>query len=77
MAKHKPTGVIRPQRERTQAMKALVVVESMWGNTRLVAEAVARGLDEKAEVFDVQQALPSCPKILVSWSSEGRHTRFP
>jgi flavodoxin len=43
-------------------MKALVVVESMWGNTRLVAEAVARGLDEKAEVIDVQQAPAELPE---------------
>ena len=42
-------------------MSALVVVESMWGNTRTVAEAVARGLGEEAEVFDVQQAPTELP----------------
>jgi hypothetical protein len=30
-------------------MNALVVVESMWGNTRIVAEAVARGPGGEAE----------------------------
>jgi len=42
-------------------MRALVVVESMWGNTRIVAEAVARGLGEEAEVVDVQQAPSELP----------------
>ena len=42
-------------------MNALVVVESMWGNTRIVAEAVARGLGGGAEVLDVQQAPSELP----------------
>ena len=37
-------------------MRALVVVESMWGNTRTVAEAVASGIGEEIEVVDVGQA---------------------
>ena len=37
-------------------MSALVVVESMWGNTREVGEAVARGLGEEVSVVDVSQA---------------------
>jgi hypothetical protein len=39
-------------------MKALVVYESMWGNTREIAEAVASGLARHAEVttVDVTQA---------------------
>jgi hypothetical protein len=37
-------------------MKKLVVVESMWGNTRAVADAVGRGLGEDAVVVDVRDA---------------------
>jgi hypothetical protein len=47
---------------------ALVVVESMWGNTRAVAEAVARGLGEGTEVVDVTEApttLPAGVTVLV------------
>ena len=41
-------------------MKALVVFESMWGNTEQVAWAVARGLGEGAdvEVLDVSGEVP-------------------
>jgi hypothetical protein len=41
-------------------MKAVVVYESMWGNTRQVAEAVADGLRESAEVavHPVAEAAP-------------------
>ena len=42
-------------------MNALVVVESMWGNTRAVADAVARGLGEEAEVVEIQQAPAALP----------------
>jgi hypothetical protein len=42
-------------------MRALVVVESMWGNTRAVAEAVARGLGGDTTVIDVDQAPPTLP----------------
>jgi len=42
-------------------MSALVVVESMWGNTRTVADAVALGLGEEVDVFDVQNAPPELP----------------
>ena len=42
-------------------MRALVVVESMWGNTRTVAEAVARGLGQEIEVVDVGQAPSELP----------------
>lgn len=39
-------------------MKALVVYESMWGNTERVAQAIADGLRESMEVelVDVNQA---------------------
>ena len=43
-------------------MSALVVVESMWGNTRAVAEAVARGLGEDIEVIEVAQAPSVLPE---------------
>ena len=41
-----------------QEFGALVVVESMWGNTRAVAQAVANGLSESvtARVIDVTDA---------------------
>lgn len=42
-------------------MRALVVVESMWGNTRAVAEAVASGLGEEVSVVDVDQAPAQLP----------------
>ena len=39
-------------------MKALVVYESMWGNTEEVADAIAAGLGESMEVelVEVNQA---------------------
>jgi hypothetical protein len=49
-------------------MSALVVFESMWGNTRAVAEAVARGLGEGAVVANVDQTpsrLPADVDMLV------------
>jgi hypothetical protein len=48
-------------------MKALVVYESMWGNTGKVAEAIADGIRETcpAEVVDVEQA-PAEPGTDVS-----------
>ena len=42
-------------------MSALVVVESMWGHTRAVAEAVARGLGEDIAVVDVEGAPTTIP----------------
>jgi hypothetical protein len=41
-------------------MKALVVYESMWGNTEKVARAVAQGLEDTCtvEVLDVSQQVP-------------------
>ena len=39
-------------------MKALVVFESMWGNTEKVAHAVAAGLAESMEVTTVDVAVP-------------------
>lgn len=42
-------------------MSALVVVESMWGNTRAVAEAVARGLGEEVHVIEVDRAPSELP----------------
>ena len=44
-------------------MKALVVYESRWGNTREIAEAVASGLGRHAEVttVDVTVAPPTLP----------------
>ena len=42
-------------------MSALVVVESMWGNTRDVGEAVAQGLGEHVAVVDVDQAPTTIP----------------
>jgi flavorubredoxin len=48
-------------------MKALVVYESMWGNTRRVAEAVAAGLGDArvAEVADVTPAQLAGVELLV------------
>jgi flavodoxin len=36
-------------------MSTLVVVESMWGNTRAVGDAVAHGLGEETVVVDIDQ----------------------
>jgi hypothetical protein len=48
------TGAITAP-ERSLAMTALVVYESMYGNTRAIAEAVAEGLGD-AEVLSVHEA---------------------
>lgn len=37
-------------------MRTWIVVESMWGNTREIAEAVAEGLGGDVEVLDVTRA---------------------
>jgi hypothetical protein len=42
-------------------MHALVVFESMWGNTRAVAEAVARGIQHDTTVMNVGQAPKRLP----------------
>lgn len=42
-------------------MKALVVYESMWGNTREIAEAVASGLARHAEVITVDASAAPTP----------------
>ncbi len=42
-------------------MSTLVVYESMWGNTRAVAEAVARGLGPDVPVVDVGRAPSPVP----------------
>ena len=42
-------------------MSALVVVESMWGNTREVGEAVAENLGPDVTVVDVDQAPATVP----------------
>lgn len=43
-------------------MSALVVHESMWGNTRRVAEAVGRGLGPGVPVVDVADAPDALPE---------------
>lgn len=43
-------------------MSALVVFESMWGNTRTVAEAVAEGLGDDVPVVDVAEAPVPLPQ---------------
>ncbi len=47
-------------------MKALIVYESMFGNTREVAEAIATGLRDRAEVEIVDVALARGPFPTVS-----------
>ncbi len=42
-------------------MSTWVVVESMWGNTRAVGEAVAHGLGPDVDVVDVAQAPAQVP----------------
>lgn len=42
-------------------MSTLVVYESMWGNTREIAEAVGRGLGAGTPVLDVAEAPPLLP----------------
>jgi hypothetical protein len=43
---------------------ALVVVESMWGNTRAVADVVAAGLGHECPVLDVSEAPTTLPDDL-------------
>ena len=42
-------------------MRALVVYESMWGNTRAVAEAVARGLGDDTALLPIETAPARLP----------------
>lgn len=42
-------------------MNTLVVYESMWGNTRAVAEAVAAGIGPDVPVVDVERAPATLP----------------
>jgi flavodoxin len=65
-----PRAVVRARledvRERKEpAVKAVVVYESLFGNTHTVAEAVAEGLREGAEV-DVTPVKDSTPGVLES-----------
>lgn len=49
-------------------MSTLVVYESMWGNTRAVAEAIARGIGSDVAVLEVGQApspVPATVDLLV------------
>ncbi|HSO29225.1 MAG TPA: hypothetical protein VLS28_04935 [Candidatus Sulfomarinibacteraceae bacterium] len=39
-------------------MKAVVVYESLWGNTRAVARAVAEGIGPEARAFSTAEATP-------------------
>src|SRR4051794_41362412 len=56
-------------------MKALVVYESMWGNTERVAEAVASGLREAMEVDLVEASTaPSEPGPAVALIDAGGPT---
>lgn len=45
-------------------MADLVIVESMWGNTRAVGEAIAVGLGDGATVVDIADAPTDLPKDL-------------
>lgn len=45
-------------------MKVLVVYESMWGNTRDIAETIAERLGPDVPVIDVTQAPPQLPPDL-------------
>ena len=58
-------------------MKAFIVVESMFGNSREVAEAVAAGMREaeaQVEVAEVTQAPEWLPRTSTSSSSAAPHT---
>ena len=44
-------------------MRTLIVVESMWGNTRRVADAVAAGLPGEVSVVDVADAPGTVPDV--------------
>jgi flavodoxin len=58
-------GLGRPPNRKEQIMDALVVYESLWGNTEEVARAVAEGLAETMEVEVVDVAsLPALPDEL-------------
>jgi hypothetical protein len=47
--------------QKEQTMKALIIYESMYGNTRAVAEAVAAGLDSGAET-EIRQVAEVTPE---------------
>lgn len=44
-------------------MRTLIVVESMWGNTRAVADAVAQALPGDVTVVDVAKAPDPLPEV--------------
>lgn len=65
-------------------MRATVVYESMYGNTRRIAEAIAEGLDDGTEVVPVSEAIADRPaetELLVvggpthAWSMSRPRTR--
>ncbi|WP_104106152.1 flavodoxin family protein [Nocardioides sp. 616] len=45
-------------------MSTLVVYESMWGNTRAIARAVARGLGPDVPALEVGDAPPTLPAVV-------------
>jgi flavodoxin len=54
-------------------MKALVVYESMWGNTEKVAHAIAAGLGESMEVelAEVGSApVAPGPEVRLAWPAD-------
>ena len=55
-------------------MRALVVYESMYGNTHLVADTIGRGLEVMADVsvLAVHDADDAVWRVSISLSSAGR-----
>ncbi len=51
-----PRGAIPPQSKQVDAMKAVVVYESHWGNTAAIARAIADGIGEEAQVLSTDEA---------------------
>jgi len=57
-------------------MRALVVYESMYGNTRGIAQAIAEGISERLAVKAVEVAMPrwTFRTTWISSSLEARRT---
>jgi hypothetical protein len=49
---------LNPSRFRRNVMKAVIVYESLWGNTAAIARAIAEGIGPEAEALTTDQATP-------------------
>lgn len=56
-------------------MKTLLVYESLWGNTKKVAQTIAGALGDDATVVEADDAPATSRPTSTCWSWAGRRTR--